>query len=227
MADSVPPMAAHLTLAERELFDRLGWFTQVRWAAGACAIGFMAVGWHLFGVRFAWQPALAAVAALLAYNLVFTVWSRWLHRHLAVQRRWITTLAHAQIACDLVAVAALVHTIGGVENHFIVLFIFPMIVASEFFRPRIACLYATAAAVLINLIGWGEYAFYDTAHYALEVRASDGAAAMPLVATGAAHQYVFVLQVCFGVFDQDILIIAHAICSSLPRLRKRGPPAGR
>jgi len=190
------PEARHdLTLTEQELFERLGWFTHVRWAAGVCAIVFLGVGWYLFHVRFAWPWALAVIAALFAYNLVFALRVRRLHGRPHIEKRSIRRLAHAQITCDLLAVGALVHTIGGAENHFILLFIFPMIVASEFFAPRVAYGYATLAAVLINLIGWGEY-YFQGAHHVLDVLSPDGRLE-PLVSAQASHRHVFVLQVCF------------------------------
>jgi signal transduction histidine kinase len=160
----------------------------------------MAIGWHLFGVRFSWAPALAVVAALFAYNLVFSVWARQLYRRRGIRKSWITTLAHAQITCDLLATAALVHMIGGVENHFVILFLFPIMVACEFFPMRTAFLYATLAAVLINFIGWGEWTFYATAHHALAViPVHGGPSPAPLVAAEAASHWVFVLQVCVAM----------------------------
>jgi signal transduction histidine kinase len=220
MSDDPPPNP-ELSLAEQELFDRLEWFTQVRWGAGACAAAFMAIGWHLFGVRFDWDAALVVIAALFGYNLIFWVWARRLYRRKGIQKRWITTLAHAQITCDLLAVAALVHTIGGAENHFILLFLFPMVVASEFFSPRTAYLYATLAAILINVIGWGEYAFYQTAHHPLEVCSNgDRSTCVPLVAPGAAQHYVFVLQVCF-VMTFAVYVTVFIVSSIAGRLRMR------
>ena len=222
MDDPTLAPGAPLTLAEQELSRRLSWFTQVRWGAGVCAAAFMAIGWYLFRVRFAWQPALGVVAALFAYNLVFVLWERRLRGRPQVRRQWIRGLAHAQILCDLLAVAALVHTIGGVENHFIVLFVLPMIVASEFFSPRVAFAYATVAAALINLIGWGEYAFYDTFHYTLEVSPEgDAGGLLPLIAPGAAHHPVFVLQVCF-VMTFAVYATVFVANSIAGRLRIRG-----
>ena len=195
---SLPPW--ELTLTERILFERLGWFVEVRWVAGLCALAFMAMGWYVFNVRFAADRAVAVVLALFLYNAFFSLCARAVYQQGRVSRRWILGLAHAQIVCDLLAVAALVHYIGGVENHFVVLFIFPMIVASEFFSKAIAYAYATVAAVLVNLIGWGEYLFYESAHHPLCVLAGgDAARCEPLVAPGAAHQWVFVLQVCFVI----------------------------
>jgi signal transduction histidine kinase len=210
-----------LTLAEEELFRRLGWFTQVRWGAVTIALVLMTAGWYIFDIRFAWTWALAVVAGISAYNLVFWFESRRLYRGGDVQSRRITRWAHAQIACDLAAVAAMVHAVGGVENHFILLFIFPMIVASEFFRTRTTYLYATAAAVLINAIGWGEYFFYDTLHLSLEVcKSGNLGQCEPLIGPGVGNRYVFVLQVCmvmtFGVYVT--VFVASSIAS---RLRQR------
>jgi len=213
--------APDLTLTDRELFERLGWFTQVRWGAGVLSLAFMAIGWYVFHVRFAWQPALAVVAGLFVYNLVFVLRARRLYRFRRIHKDRIRRMAHAQITCDLIAVAALVHTIGGVENHFVVLFVFPVIVASEFFAPRIAYGYATLAAVLVNLIGWGEYAFYDRFHYTLRVcETAEGARCVPLVASGAGQHYVFVLQVCF-VMTFAVYITVFIASSIAGRLRQR------
>jgi len=218
MPDPDPEARHDLTLTEQELFERLGWFTHVRWAAGVCALGFLGVGWYLFHVRFAWPWALAVIGALFAYNLLFALRVRRLHGRAHIEKRSITRLAHAQITCDLLAVAALVHTIGGAENHFILLFIFPMIVASEFFRPRVACAYATLAAVLINLIGWGEYYGPDF-HHALAVLSPDGTLE-PLVSAQAAHRHVFVLQVCF-VMTFAVYATVFIASSIAGRLRDR------
>jgi len=213
--------APDLTLTERELFERLGWFTQVRWGAGILSLAFMAIGWYVFHVRFAWQLALVVVVGLFVYNLVFVLQARRLYRRHRIQKDRIRRLAHAQITCDLLAVAALVHMIGGVENHFVVLFVFPVIVASEFFAPRVAYAYATLAAVLVNLIGWGEYAFYDRFHYTLQVcETAEGARCLPLVASGAGQHYVFVLQVCF-VLTFAVYVTVFIASSIAGRLRQR------
>ncbi len=221
MAQRDLPPGSDLTLTERELFDRLGWFTQVRWAAGVLSLAFMAIGWYGFHVRFAWQPALAVVGGLFLYNLVFVLWARRLYGRPQRQAERIRRLAHAQITCDLLAVAALVHTIGGVENHFVVLFVFPVVVASEFFHARLAYGYATLAAALVNAIGWGEYFFYDRFHYTLTVcESGEAVRCAPLVAPGAGQHYVFVLQVCF-VMTFAVYVTVFIASSITSRLRQR------
>ena len=214
------PPTHDLTLTEQELSERLGWFMQVRWVAGLSALAFMAIGWHLFDVRFGWIRALVVVLGLFAYNTVFWLLARWLRQSQRVRKPWILGLAHGQILCDLLAVAALVHTIGGVENHFILLFVFPMVVAAEFFSPRTAYLYAGLGALLINAIGWGEFIF-PAIHYPLRVCVPDDPTQlMPLVAAGAAQHYVFVLQVCF-VMTFAVFATVFVAGSITARLRDR------
>ena len=220
-ADQSSSPGRQLTLTERVLFERLGWFVTVRWAAGLCALSFMALGWYVFKVRFAAGGAVAVVFALFFYNAFFSLCARAVYQAGRVSRRWVRGLAHAQIICDLLAVAALVHYIGGVENHFVILFVFPMIVASEFFSKAIAYAYATVAAVLVNVIGWGEYLFYESAHHPLCVLAGgDAARCEPLVAPGAAHDWVFVIQVCF-VITFAVYVTVFIASSIATRLRSR------
>ena len=215
------PPSPELTLTERELLDRLAWFTHVRWGAGVLALAFLFVGWQVFGVRFPWRAATAVIAGLFAYNLVFSMAARWLHRGRRIHKPWILAIAHGQILCDLVAVAFLVHFIGGVENHFILLFIFPVVVASEFFPRGVACGYAALAALFVNLIGWGEYFYYDEAHYTLQVvTAGTPPHLAPLVSSEAAHHYVFVLQVCF-VMTFAVFATVFVASSIAGRLRQR------
>ena len=212
--------SGRFTLTERVLFGRLGWFVEVRWLAGGLALAFMAVGWHVFHVRFDAVPAATVVFALFFYNAFFSLCARMVYQSERVSTKWVWALAHAQVVCDLLAVAGLVHFIGGVENHFVLLFVFPMIVASEFFSKRTAYGYATLAAVLVNAIGWGEYA-YGWAHKPLRiVVAGDPARYEPLVAPGAAQHVVFVLQVCF-VTTFAVYATVFIASSIASRLRSR------
>jgi len=211
----------HLTLTERVLYERLGWFVEVRWAAGLSALLFMALGYYVFEVRFGAIPAVVVVLGLFLYNAFFSLCAREVYQAGRISKRWLMALAHGMVVCDLLAVAALVHFIGGVENHFIILFVFPIIVASEFFRERTAYLYATAAAVLINAIGWGEYFLYETAHHPLQVLVStDPERLVPLVAPGAAQHGVFVFQVCF-VMTFAVFATVFVASSIATRLRQR------
>jgi len=220
MAERQGGSGERFTLTERVLFGRLGWFVEVRWLAGGLALVFMALAWHVFKVRFSAVPAATVVFALFFYNAFFSLCARMLYQSERVSTRWVRAMAHGQVVCDLVAVAALVHYIGGVENHFVLLFVFPMIVASEFFAKRTAYVYATLAAVLVNAIGWGEYA-YPGAHDSLRIVVSEAPLRYgPLVAPGAAQHPVFVLQVCF-VTTFAVYATVFIASSIAGRLRQR------
>jgi len=216
-----PTDGQELTLTDRVLFERLGWFVEVRWAAGVCALVFMAMGWYVFDVRFRALPAALVIFGLFLYNAFFSLCAREIYQAGRISQRWLLALAHAMVICDLLAVAALVHFIGGAENHFIVLFIFPMIVASEFFPKTVAYAYAAVAAGLIHAIGWGEFVLYERAHYPLRVLVAENPERFePLVAPGAGQHWVFVFQVCF-VMTFAVFATVFIASSIASRLRQR------
>ena len=67
------------------------------------------------------------------------------------------TLASAQITVDLVAVAALVHFSGGIENPFIFYSVFHVVVASILLSRPATFLKAALGFVLISGVGLGEW----------------------------------------------------------------------
>jgi len=220
MAELLKSARRELTLTERVLYERLGWFAEVRWVAGLTALVFMAMAWYVFDVRFAIRTAVMAVFALFFYNAFFSLSARSLYQSQRAGKRWIRTLAHGQVVCDLLAVALLVHGIGGVENHFIILFILPVIVASEFFSKRTAYGYATLAAVLVNLIGWVEYMYPEVREPLRVLVSSEPPRYEPLVAHGAAQHALFVVQVCFAI-SFAVYATVFVVSSIATRLRER------
>ena len=152
-----------LTLTDRELLDRLGWFTHVRWLVGVFCLVLLFTGHYLLGVRFyisdrslALFWSVEVVVGVFAYNTVFTLLVRALRAKGRVTRRRIQQLAVGQIACDLVGVCALVHATGGIENYFIVLTVLPLVIAAELLPPALAYASAGGAVALIQALLWGE-----------------------------------------------------------------------
>jgi len=76
------------------------------------------------------------------------------------------TLASAQITVDLVALAALLHFSGGVENPFIFYSVFHVVIASVLLSRRATYLEATLGFSLIASVGVGEL-YGVLAHYPL------------------------------------------------------------
>jgi signal transduction histidine kinase len=149
---------ARARLTERELFDRLGWFVSIRWAAGVAALLLVAVAWHAFGVRVPLRPVVLTTGALFAYNAVFFLLVRDAYRRQRVGRHFIVGCANAQILCDVLTLAVLMHFTGGVENPFLAFFICPLVVASALLSRRNAYTYAGLGALLINAVAWLEFA---------------------------------------------------------------------
>ncbi|HUS46959.1 MAG TPA: HAMP domain-containing sensor histidine kinase [Phycisphaerae bacterium] len=152
-----------LSITDRELFYRLGWFTHVRWAMAALAILALLVSWYVLGVRFrtgdgppTMAPAVKVVLAVLLYNAVFTFLVHILHARGQIDRRLIVQLAMGQLVCDMIAACALAHYTGGVENFFTILVLVPLVIATELLPRRLTYATAAGAVMLINALAWGE-----------------------------------------------------------------------
>jgi len=152
-----------LTITNRELFERLTWFTHVRWAFGLFCLLVLLASWYGFGVRFhhinqppSLAPAVHVILVLFLYNAVFTFLNPVLRARQHITRRLIVPIALAQIGCDLAAISVLIHFTGGVENPFIILILVPLAIVSELLPQSLAYATAAAAAVLLNALAWGE-----------------------------------------------------------------------
>lgn len=156
---AAPPAGGAMpALTLEELFERLGWFVSIRWFAGLAALLLVLIGWYGFGVRIEPRPVVLTVAVLFGYNALFLLLVTDAYRRQRVSPRFVSGCANAQIVCDLITLAVLMHLTGGVENPFIVFFICPLVIASELLPNRIAYAHALLGAVLINLVAWLEYA---------------------------------------------------------------------
>jgi signal transduction histidine kinase len=227
--DAPPTADGRLSLAEQELLDRLGWFTQVRWFMAAATLGLLAFAWGVLSVKFHRADGTTVVAAplqvallIFAYNLAFTllIWS--LKARNLFTRRTIVLLALGQILCDTIAVTALVHFTGGVENCFIILALLPLVIASELLPQPLAYAAAAAAALSINAMAWGEYPFGGQAvldHVHVDL---GGGVAAGGVLHGLHANWIYVLQAtaALTVTSFTLVFIASAIANRV-RARER------
>ena len=157
--------AGRLSITDAELFDRLAWFTHVRWAFGALCLLVFLVAWYVVGLRLrspegrlTMAPAVEVVLALFVYNAVFTFVGHIARSRERITRRWIVLVALTQIFCDLVAITLLVHFTGGVENFFVVLILVPIVIVTELLPQPLAYAAAAVAAGLLNALAWLELA---------------------------------------------------------------------
>ena len=155
-----------LSITDRELYYRLGWFTRIRWVMGAVALLGLLVNWYVIGVRLSidnkpatFAPAVNVVLIVLLYNAVFTLLVHIIRARGQINRRLMVQLALAQLLCDMIAVCALAHFTGGVENFFIVLILLPLAIATALLPRSLAYATAAGAAALVNVVAWGELAW--------------------------------------------------------------------
>jgi signal transduction histidine kinase len=146
-----------MTLVEQEVIERVDWFIRLRWLAALGAALTLVAAWYVFGVRFAVRPLAAVIASIFLYNAVFALVVRRMRRPPGATGRATVTLVNVQISLDLVALAFLIYFGGGVENFFIMFFVFHMIIASALLSPTNAYLQATLAALLVNGMCWLDY----------------------------------------------------------------------
>jgi signal transduction histidine kinase len=145
---------------ESELIARIGWLIRLRWLA--------IFGMALFlGLATLWLPdvlpltSLLLVIALIAlYNLLFFLYLQSLRSGPsgAVRLKHATLFAYVQIALDLVALAAVLHFAGGVENPMAVFFVFHVIIASILLSRSVSFLMAGLASLLFVAVAGLEYA---------------------------------------------------------------------
>lgn len=151
-----------LSITDRELLYRLGWFTRMRWVMGGLALFGLLVSWHVLHVRFlldgqeTMTPAVNVVLGVFLYNAVFTFAVHVFRAIGKITRRLIYGLAMGQLVCDMIAACVLAHYTGGVENFFIILVLMPLVVATELLPRKWAYPAAAAAVVLIHALAWGE-----------------------------------------------------------------------
>jgi signal transduction histidine kinase len=151
-----------LSLTDRELLYRLGWFTRLRWAMGGLALFALLLSWYVLHVRFrlageeTLTPAANVVLGIFLYNAVFTFAVHVFQAVGKITRRLLYGLATGQLVCDMIAACALAHYTGGVENFFIILVLMPLVVATELLPRKWTYLAAGAAVAMIHALAWGE-----------------------------------------------------------------------
>jgi len=211
-----------LTITERELVERLGWFTHVRWLMAGGTLVLLLFCWYGLGVRFqvagnppALGSAIYVTCLIFFYNAVFTVLVRRIRRGGIISQRRINLLALGQIACDMIAVTALVHHTGGVANYFVILVLLPMVIASELLPQALAYLCAAGASALINAMAWGEYSGLLAC---VHVDLSGGRGKS--VVSGLHADWVYVLQVTGAMSAMSFMMVFIASAIST-RLRQR------
>ncbi len=176
--------------AAAELVERIEWLIRLRWIAVVGVVATVEAAHRLLGIGLPLGPLYAVTAVLAGYNLVLVLVVRRLQpvrstgavrpagsfAHGVLRVLWrmdldvdapqAAALANIQISADLVLLAALLHFSGGIENPFILFFIFHIIIASILLSPRATFVQATIGFTLISAVALGE-CFGLLTHYPL------------------------------------------------------------
>ncbi len=196
---------------ETELIERIGWLIRLRWLAIVGTGAALATAWYLYPGELSLLPLLIVTLAIALYNLQFLLYARTLklsHAGIARLRR-ATQFAYVQIILDLLALAALVHFSGGVENPMALFFVFHTIIASILLSQRVSFLMATLAGFLYATVAALEY-FAVLPHHHIPI----------LGAIELYRQVPYVLTVV-GVMALALWLAAYMTSSISVRLRAR------
>ncbi len=142
---------------EEELFGRLGWFINVRWAFVAGLVLTVVVT-RLLGIEVPYLKILAVGVFIIAYNAALYTYHRYLARHDPPDDRRIRIEANFQISADYVSLSAVIHFAGGVENPFIFLYLLHVIIGSIILSRRQVWAHGLLAYVLFLAVVLLEYA---------------------------------------------------------------------
>jgi signal transduction histidine kinase len=176
--------------AAAELAEHIGWLIRLRWIAVIGVVCTLEAAHRVLGIHLPFGRLYGVTAVLAFYNLVLTLVARQLQRakgpgstrppgavsHAVLRVLWgmqldreapeAAALANIQISIDLFLLAALLHFSGGIENPFIIFFIFHIIIAGILLSPRATYVQATLGFVLISSVSFAEcFGFLE--HYPL------------------------------------------------------------
>ncbi len=141
-----------------ELIERIDWLIRLRWIAVVgtlVSIGVANFLWAALPLR----PLIAITATIAFYNSLFLIYTRRLRgwQGTAARLRWSTIFAQVQITLDLLALVALLHFAGGVENPFVIFLVFHAIIASILLSRTASFLVALFASSLYAVLALLEY----------------------------------------------------------------------
>ncbi len=138
----------------------------MRWVAGICVIIATYVSSGLLHISI--RSTALYILALILFILNF-IYSMFIRRIKEGKSRLLTeqSIIVIQIIVDLVLLTCLLHFSGGVENPFIIYYIFHLMIASILLPRRIAYIITTITLVLVALLAFLEY-FGILPHYSLE-----------------------------------------------------------
>jgi nitrogen-specific signal transduction histidine kinase len=150
------------------LVRRAYWLIKLRWIAIVGTYAAIFIADNVLDVSVQSIPLYCSTTTLILENIISLLL---LKRLLKTKNTYVFTsikrIIHFQISVDLLILAILLHYSGGIENPFIVYFVFHMAIASILLPVRESYLQATFAVCLLSLLALLEYKGI-VPHYCLE-----------------------------------------------------------
>ena len=145
---------------DKRLVRRASWLIRLRWIAvfGLCITTLVAD--KILSVGLYAAPIYGIAAGLALYNTIVRYLlkrTKKTRRHNRTPRLSIRKIINVQMSVDLLALTLLFHFSGGIENPFIIYYVFHMIIASILLSVWESYLQATFASLLLFFLALLEY----------------------------------------------------------------------
>jgi signal transduction histidine kinase len=150
--------AADYSLEQRALILRLGVYINLRWLVIPAIVIATLVASQVFDISFPTLPVYIICVIIALYNFILFLWARGLKKQepdLVVRRA--EAYGYLQVILDLLALTALLHYTGGIENPFIFLYIIHTNAAAIFLPRRRVYELTTLAMAMVTALVFLEY----------------------------------------------------------------------
>jgi signal transduction histidine kinase len=133
---------------DKELQERLFWFTRLRWVAGIAILAGIGLGPPILGIRLPLVPLALVALAVLFYNLLFH-----LYRHrIAETPSRVRKAIFLQIVLDWGALTFTVYLTGGIVSPVSLIYGFHLIIGAILLSRRACYLLAGWASLLLGVL---------------------------------------------------------------------------
>jgi len=139
------------------LVRRAYWLVKLRWMAIAGTVIAIFIAGNVLHMAIQSVPLYCVTSMLIFENIISLLLLKRQLKRRSVSTFSIGRIIHFQICIDLLLLTTLLHYSGGIENPFIVYFVFHMAIASILLPVRESYLQATFATGLLTLLALLEY----------------------------------------------------------------------
>jgi len=196
----------------KELSMRVQWLIRLRWIAIVCLFIVITTARYVVGLDLSELAFYVANMLLLASNLCYTL----VHRHLIhsemknLNPANMNIFINFQISFDLILLTYLLHFSGGIENPFMLFYIFHMVIASILLSNRAAYMQACFAVGMFGCMVFFELSGFLSHHH---IRGF-----IPLELMRQNRLYILGI---FSAFTATLYVTVYMTTSIVNTLRKR------